>query len=46
MEDNYVADQQETICRLADYYIHDFTQVLDGTYRKLKPDEKENVKPC
>ena len=46
MEDKYVADQQETICRLADYYIHDFTQVLDGTYRKLKPDEKENVKPC
>ena len=36
MEDRYVADQKDTVLRLADYYIHDFGQVLDGTYRRLK----------
>ena len=36
MEDRYVADQKDTVLRLADYYIHDFGQVLNGTYRRLK----------
>ena len=26
----------EEICRIADYYIRDFGQVLDGTYKRLK----------
>lgn len=42
MEDRHVADQKDTICRLADYYIYNFNQVLDGTYQRLK---KEDLKP-
>ena len=37
VEDRYVEEQKGTICRLADYYIQDFGQVLDGTYRELRP---------
>lgn len=36
MEDTYTLDRKELIQELADYYITDFTQVLDGTYKKLK----------
>jgi len=36
MEDAAVAEQKALILELADYYITDFRQVLDGTYQKLK----------
>ena len=36
MEDSHVADQKSEVCRMADYYIHDFGQVLDGSFVKLK----------
>lgn len=36
MEDRHVEDQRNIVCSLADYYIHDFSQVLNGTYQKLK----------
>lgn len=36
MEDGHAAGQKEEICRIADYYIRDFGQVLDGTYKRLK----------
>ncbi len=42
VEDPYAAGQKEEICRLADYYIHDFGQVTDGTYLRLKEPEKDN----
>ena len=49
VEDQYVGEQKGTICRLADYYIHDFGQVLDGTYRDLKADSRQLAaghQPC
>ena len=36
MEDSHVADQKSEVCRMADYYIHDFGQVLDGSFVTLK----------
>lgn len=35
MEDAFSRDQEQTIRSLADYYIKDFNQVLDGTYEVL-----------
>ena len=36
MEDAHSADRKPLIRELADYYITDFSQVLNGTYEKLK----------
>ncbi|MCI7812352.1 MAG: HAD family phosphatase [Lachnospiraceae bacterium] len=35
VEDDFSRDQEETIRALADYYIRDYREVLDGTYEKL-----------
>lgn len=35
VSDAYAADRIEKICELADYFIEDYSQVLDGTYRRL-----------
>ena len=38
--DAYAKDRQAENRRLADYYIHDFYQVLDGTYETLVPGQE------
>ncbi len=36
----YAKDRQAENRRLADYYIHDFYQVLDGTYETLAQEQE------
>ena len=36
IEDAYSADRRREIFSLADYYIHNFDEVLDHTYEVLK----------
>ncbi len=41
MADDHSAHRRDEIFKLADYYAETFDQVLEGTYRKLRPDRAE-----